>query len=194
MCFSDFDFLVFFCNFWRFGFDFGGPGPSKNCPKSKKNIFGTRLEYILDPRAILGSILEWFFEILDGFCRILGGFGRISNDYKHCRLQSLLWWLGRRGADQVDLIICKAIFAVQRSQPPLLCDDSRVISIASRNKLRSRLPFLASRFDFGTILGGFRKPKWSPESIFWMLFCDAFECVSASILDRFLDARTPKHR
>ena len=109
MCFFYFDFLAFFCNFWRFGFNFGGPGPATNCPKSKKNIFGTRLEDILDPRAILGSILEWFFEILDGFCRILGGFGRISNDYKHCRLQSLLWWLGRRGADQEVLIIGKVV-------------------------------------------------------------------------------------
>ena len=55
-----------------------------------------------------GTVWEWFFDgfglILKGFgidfWSFLGGFGRISNDYKLWRLQNLLWWLGRRGADQ----------------------------------------------------------------------------------------------
>ena len=44
-----------------------------------------------------------------------------------------------RWMDRVDLIICKAILAVHKSRPPLVCDDSRVILIASHNRLRSTL-------------------------------------------------------
>ena len=43
-------------------------------------IFG---DFWMDIGSIIGKILGW-----------------LSNDYKHCRLQNLLWWLGRRGADQ----------------------------------------------------------------------------------------------
>ena len=56
---------------------------------------------------------------------------------KPSRLKNLLWWLGRRGADQVDLIIWVAILVVQKLCRPLICDDFRVGCIASWNKLRS---------------------------------------------------------
>ena len=45
-------------------------------------------------------------------------------------------------------------------------------------------------FDVGSILGGFGTPKRKPKSIFGTFFFDAFfECVLASILGGFLEAR-----
>ena len=86
---------------------------------------------------------------------------------EHVRLQTLLWWLGRRGADQVDLIICVAILVVQKLWLPLTCDDSRVICIASRNKLR-----LTSLFGpILVVLGG---PNRCPNSIWEPFFSMSF--------------------
>ena len=54
--------------------------------------------------------------------------------------------------DGEDLIICVARLVVQKLCPPLICDDLRVICIASRNELRS-----ASLLE--AIWGGFGIPK-----------------------------------
>ena len=90
---------------------------------------------------------------------------------EHVRLQTLLWWLGRRGADQEDLIICLAIWTLYKRRPPLPCDDFRASSIASRNKLR-----LTSLF--GAILVVLGGPNRCPNSIlepfFSMSFSKAF--------------------
>ena len=49
-------------------------------------------------------------------------------------------------------------------------------------------------FEFRTILRSFGRPKWRPKSIFGHFFFDAFfECVSASILYRFWEARNLKN-
>ena len=76
-----------------------------------------------------------------------------------------------RSIDRVDLIICKAIFAVQISQPPLISDDLRVSSIAPRNKLRLRSllrPILE-------VLGGQHGPKnQTSEAFISMFFLKSF--------------------
>ena len=90
---------------------------------------------------------------------------------EHVRLQTLLWWLGRRGADQEDLIICVAFLTIQKLWGPLTCDDFRVASIASWNRLR----FTSL---LGLIFGDFGGPHGFPNSIFnaflAMLFLIAF--------------------
>ena len=54
--------------------------------------------------------------------------------------------------------------------------------------------FFSFFFDVGSILGGFGRPKRRPKSSFGRFFFDVFfECVSASILDRFLEARNLKN-
>ena len=58
---------VFFSDFNEFGFILGASRASKNYQKSKKIVFGPRLERIWDFKAILEAILKRFFEILDGF-------------------------------------------------------------------------------------------------------------------------------
>ena len=90
---------------------------------------------------------------------------------EHVRLQTLLWWLGRRGADQVDLIICLAIWTLYKHRVPLLSDDFRAIPIASRNELRS-----ASLFgSIVEVLGGQHGRKNRRSGlIFAMLFLNAF--------------------
>ena len=76
-----------------------------------------------------------------------------------------------RSIDRVDLIICKASFAVQKSQGPLVSDDLRVSSITSRNRLR-----LATLF--GAILVVLGNQNRCPNSIlepfFPMSFSKAF--------------------
>ena len=50
-------------------------------------------------------------------------------------------------------------------------------------------------FDLGAILGGLGRPKWRSKSIFEKLFGSFFShAISASILDRFLEAPNPKNR
>ena len=52
-----------------------------------------------------------------------------------------------------------------------------------------RVFFFSIFFDVGSILGRFGRPKRRPKSIFGTFFFDVFfECVSASILGRFLEA------
>ena len=74
--------------------------------------------------------------------------------------------------DREDLIICIAIWTLYKLCHPLTCDEVRVISIASLNKLR----FTSL---WGNILKGFGKPNGFPNSIFEafssMLFFIAFE-------------------
>ena len=65
-----------------------------------------------------------------------------------------------------DLIICVALWTLYKRRPPLLCDDLRASSIASRNQTRSRLHSFASRVDFGGFWGGFGRSKWRLKSIF----------------------------
>ena len=49
-------------------------------------------------------------------------------------------------------------------------------------------------FNFWQILGGLGRPTWKPKSIFWRFFFDAFfECISASFLGRFSEARNLKN-
>ena len=94
------------------------------------------------------------------------GFGGITNDCKRFRLQNLLWWLGRRGVDQEDLIICVAFWTLYKRRAPLRSDHLRASCIASRNQMRSRLHLFASRVDFGGTWGVFGKSKWRLKSIF----------------------------
>ena len=110
------------------------------------------------------------------------GFGGITNDCKRFRLQNLLWWLGRRGADQEDLIICVALWTLYKRRRPLISDDFRAGCIASRNQTRSRLHLFASRVDFGATWGGFGRSKWRLKSIFGRPF--AMPSPSA-LLNRF---------
>ena len=99
----------------------------------------------------------------------------------------------KRSMDGEDLIICVAIWTLYRRRLPLTSDDLLTICIASRNRLRPRPRFFASRLDFGAILGGFGRPKWKPKSIFGRFFFDVFfECVLASILGGFLKAQDLK--
>ena len=97
-------------------------------------------------------------------------FWRITNDYKRFRLQNLLWWLGRQGAYQEDLIICVAFWTLYKRRFPLLCDDFRAGCIASRNKLLSRPHLFASPLDFGGFWGGFGRRKWTWNCIFQRYF------------------------
>ena len=85
----------------------------------------------------------------------------------HFRLKNLLWWLGRRGADQEDLIICIAIWTLYKLWPPLISDDLREISIASQNKLR----FTSL---LGPIFKDFGRPNGFPNSIFEVFFSTLF--------------------
>ena len=74
--------------------------------------------------------------------------------------------------DPEDLIICIAIWTLYKLWDPLVCDEVRVISIASLNKLR----FTSL---LGPIFKDFGRPNGFPNSIFEaffsMLFFIAFE-------------------
>ena len=53
----------------------------------------------------------------------------------------------------------------------------------------------ATFFALGVILGGFGRPKWRSKSIFERFSGSFFShAISASILDRFLEAPNPKNR
>ena len=86
---------------------------------------------------------------------------------EHVRLQTLLWWSGRRGADQEDLIICVALWTLYKRRGPLPCDDFRAVCIASRNKLR-----LTSLF--GAILMVLGNQNRCPNSILEPFFAMSF--------------------
>ena len=62
--------------------------------------------------------------------------------------------------DGEDLIICVALWTLYKRRRPLICDDLRAGSIASRNKLSSSTHLFASQAGFGAILGGFGRSKW----------------------------------
>ena len=55
-----------------------------------------------------------------------------------------------RERDREDLIICVAILVVQKLCPPLTLDKPGVISIASRNRLRSKSLFGANLVVLGS--------------------------------------------
>ena len=84
--------------------------------------------------------------------------------------------------DGEDLIICVALWTLYKRRAPLISDDLRAISIASRNQMRSRLHLFASRIDFGGTWGGFGRSKWRLKSIFGRPF--AMHSPSA-LLNRF---------
>ena len=66
-----------------------------------------------------------------------------------------------------------------------------MVSIASRNRLRSASRCGSIFRDFGAIFGGFGRPK----SIFGKIFFDAFfECVFASIFCGFWEAWNLKNQ
>ena len=113
---------------------------------------------------------EWFLSLQNLFFESRIAFEETC--VKRFRLKNLLWWLGRRGADQEDLIICIAIWTLYKLCRPLTCDEVRVRSIASLNKLR----FTSL---LGPIFKDFGRPNGFPNSIFEaffsMLFFIAFE-------------------
>ena len=78
------------------------PGLQKSKTKLKNRVrdaCGTRLRFLI----VFGTVLGRFGE---GFGRVLGGFRKDFWIFgggilvKHFKLKNLLWWLGRRGADQ----------------------------------------------------------------------------------------------
>ena len=83
---------------------------------------------------------------------------------------------------EADLILWKTRETVTKFCGPLTCDDFRAISIASRNRLRPRPNFFASRVDFGAISEGFRRPK-RPKNRFEGRFFAML--VSSAVLHRF---------
>ena len=91
-----------------------------------------------------------------------------------------------RSMDGEDLIICVARLVVQKLCAPLISDDSGVISIASRNKLRFTSLLGPIFEDFGGPTG----PENSMFELFFsMLFRNAF---SYRILIDFWRLRTAK--
>ena len=120
-----------------------------------------------------------------------------SSWYSHCdqdwvwwgtfRLKNLLWWLGRRGADQEDLIICVAIWTLYKLWVPLTSDDLRVGSIASRNKLRFTSLLKPIFQDFGG-------PNGLPNLIFEAFLFDViFHCFWASNFGGFFEPPNQKN-
>ena len=96
--------------------------------------------------------------------------------------------------DGEDLIICLAIWTLYKRRRPLLSVDFLAVSIASRNKLRSTSLLEAILRVFEAILGGFRRPKLTPNLVFRRFFGDVFfDIVLASILHGFLEARNLKN-
>ena len=96
--------------------------------------------------------------------------------------------------DGEDLIICVARLVVQKLRGPLVSDDLRVSSIASRNRLRSTSLLGGILKVFGAIFGGFGRPKSMPNVICRRFFGDTFfDRVLASILHGFLEARNLKN-
>ena len=92
--------------------------------------------------------------------------------------------------DGEDLIICVAIWTLHKRCGPLPCDDFLAVSIASRNRLRPTSLLEEILKVFRAILGGFGRPKWTPNVVFRRFFSDAFfDRVWASILHGFLKAR-----
>ena len=70
--------MRFFADFSNFGSIWGGPGPSKKCPKIENNENKSLLERIWSALGVpwslwegLGSVLGGFWE---GFGSVLGGF------------------------------------------------------------------------------------------------------------------------
>ena len=86
--------------------------------------------------------------------------------------------------DGEDLIVCVAFQTLYKRWAPLIFADSRVIAIASRNQMRSRLHLFASRIDFGGTWGGLGRSKWKLKSIFGRLFAMP---SSSALLNRFLN-------
>ena len=72
--------------------------------------------------------------------------------------------------DGEDLIICVALWTLYKRRAPLVSDDFRAVSIASRNQMRSRLHLFASRVDFGRTW----EVQMEIKIYFWEAFRDAF--------------------
>ena len=87
--------------------------------------------------------------------------------------------------NQEDLIICLARLVVQKLWVPLISDDFRAVSIASRNRLRFASVCEAISEDFGR----FREAKIDAKIDFEAIFLDVFlNRVFASIFYRFWEA------
>ena len=107
------------------------------------------------------------------------GFGGITNDYKRLRLQNLLWWLGRRGADQWrSTNHWKGSWMVRQGPKKLDFRWGQLRSIALFYVCFLRGFFLVDFWHFGAVLKGFGRPKWEPksnlETFFAMFFSSTF--------------------
>ena len=72
--------------------------------------------------------------------------------------------------DREDRIICVAFLVIQKLWPPLICDDLRVVSIASENKLHFASLLGAIFRD----LGRFWEAKMEAKIDFWEGFLRCF--------------------
>ena len=72
--------------------------------------------------------------------------------------------------DGEDLIICVAIWTLYKRRPPLLSDDLRASSIASRNGFRFTSLSGGISMDFGSVL----EPKIEAKIDFWEVFLRSF--------------------
>ena len=89
-----------------------------------------------------------FGRIWGGFLEDFGEDLEVQAMIRATKGKSMDGWM-----DRVDLIICIALWTVQKLQGPLISNEARAVPIASRNRLRWRLFFFAFRFDLGVILG-----------------------------------------
>ena len=80
--------------------------------------------------------------------------------------------------DEEDLVICEALWTLYKRRSPLTCDDFRAISIASRNKLRSR-PYI---FVSNWVLERFWEAKMEPQIEFLHVFLRCFFRVRFGIV------------
>ena len=110
---------------------------------------------------------------------------------KRYGLKNMLWWLGRQGADQGDLIICVAIWMLYKVRVPLNSDDFRASCIASRNRLR-RTSLLGAilealgaqyrrknRYSRRFFFDVFFLLNFSPEKYIYTLFISHFPCLGS---------------
>ena len=131
---------------------------------------------------------EWFLSLQNLFFESRIAFEETC--LKRFRLKTLLWWLGRRGADQEDLIICIAIWTLYKLWPPLVSDELRVRPIASLNKLRFTSLLGLIFKDFG---------RFGEANLEWKIDFGGFFSISfsrsmlASIFNRFSEARNVKN-
>ena len=97
VCFFNIDFFAFFCVFFGFWVDFGGPGPSKNREKIEKIDFLTRSFFKEGSGRVLGGSWDGFEVIFKGFWeRFWSDFWRFWLDFR--------WILGTFWSDFLKLL------------------------------------------------------------------------------------------